>query len=80
MIRLVLALTFAMFVLFLPSPIALIVSVIWGLFLLIILSYYIAVAQKINPFKEIAWHLMIAFLVIIGSKLLGSLILSKIIR
>ena len=80
MVRLVLALTFVAFVFFLPSYVALIVSIVWGLLLLTILSYHIARARKANPFKEIVWHLLIALLVIIGSKLLGNLISNKIIR
>jgi vacuolar iron transporter family protein len=79
-VRFVLALTFVAIILLLPSNIALVVSIVWGLFLLTILSYSIAKAQKINPFKETIWHLFIASLVIVGSKLLGDLISDKIIR
>lgn len=79
-VRLVLALTFVIIVLLLPSYVAFIVSAIWGMLLLTVLSYYIAKAQKINPFKEIILHLLVAFLVIITSKLLGDFISNKIIR
>lgn len=79
-VRFILAMTFVMIILLLPSYLALFVSVIWGLFLLTVLSYSIARTKKINPFKETAWHLLVALLVIVGSKLLGDLISNKIIR
>jgi vacuolar iron transporter family protein len=79
-VRLILALTFVAIVFLLPSYLAVIISVLWGLLLLTILSFYIAKARKANPFKEIVWHLLIASLVIVGSKLLGTLISNKIIR
>jgi vacuolar iron transporter family protein len=79
-VRFVLALTFVVIVLLLPPNIALVVSIIWGLLLLTILSYSIAQAQKISPFKETVWHLLVAALVIVGSKLLGDLISNKIIH
>ena len=77
-VRLVLALTFVMIVLLLPSYIALIVSAVWGLFLLTILSYFIAKAQKVSPLKQITRHVLVALSVIVGSKLLGNLILKEI--
>jgi VIT1/CCC1 family predicted Fe2+/Mn2+ transporter len=77
-IRLILALSFVAIVQFLPSQMAFIVSVIWGLLLLSILSYYIGQAQKENPIKEIILHLLVAALVIVGSKFLGNLILNKV--
>lgn len=79
-VRLILALTFVIIVLLLPSYIALIVSAVWGLILLVILSYFIAKIQKISPLKEITWHVLVALLVIVGSKLLGNLISNKIVR
>jgi VIT1/CCC1 family predicted Fe2+/Mn2+ transporter len=78
-VRFFLALTFVLIIIFLSSQAALIVSAIWGLLLLCVLSYAIAKAQNINPIKETLWHLLIASMVIISSKLLGNLILHKII-
>lgn len=78
-VRLILAFTFIPMILWLPSYLALTVAIIWGLLLLTILSYHISRTRKTNPFKEIAWHLMAAILVIIGSKLLGNLIYKEII-
>lgn len=77
--RLLLAFTFVIIVLLLPSYLALIVSVIWGTFLLIVLSYAIARSRGMSAFKEIVWHVLVAFLVIGGSKFLGNLISSKVI-
>jgi len=73
--RFILALSFAVIILFLPPFTAFIVSSIYGLTLLAILSYLISQHKETQPFKEVAWHLLIAIFVIIGSKFLGSLIL-----
>jgi VIT1/CCC1 family predicted Fe2+/Mn2+ transporter len=78
-VRLILAFTFVLIVLSLPSYIALVVSSIWGLVLLTILSYLIAKNKKTSPVLEIVWHLIIALIVIAGSKLLGNFILKRII-
>jgi vacuolar iron transporter family protein len=77
-VRLVLALTFVLIVLLLPSNLALIVSSIWGLVLLAVLSYLISQKKNTHPMKEIAWHLAIALFVIAVSKLVGHLIATKL--
>lgn len=79
-VRLFLAFTFILIVLLFPSHAALIVSSIWGLVLLAILSYLIAKSKKANPFVEVVWHLLVALIVIVGSKLLGNLILKMIVH
>ena len=79
-VRLFLAFTFVLIVLLFSSHLALLVSSIWGLVLLAILSYLIAKSKKSNPFFEIIWHLAVALIVIIGSKLLGNLILKTILH
>ena len=76
--RLLLVFTFILIVILFSSNTALIVSSIWGLFLLTILSYPIAKRKGANLFREVAWHLFIAIMVILGSKLLGSLIMKMI--
>jgi VIT1/CCC1 family predicted Fe2+/Mn2+ transporter len=79
-VRLFLAFTFVLIVLlFSPGP-ALIVSSIWGLVLLAILSYLIAKKKKTNPLLGVVWHLIVALIVIVASKLLGNLILKMIVR
>jgi len=77
-VRLLLALTFVLIVLLLPSRLALILSSIWGLVLLAVLSYLIAQRKKTRPFYEIAWHLAVALFVIAVSKIMGDLILSRL--
>jgi len=77
--RLVIALTFVLIVLLFPSPTALIISSIWGLSILAILSYSIAIRKRKNPWWEIIWHLLVALMVIAGSKLLGKLISKMVI-
>ena len=76
--RLLLVVTFIGIVWFLPPRTAFIVSSIWGLFLLSILSYLISKVRNTNPFKEIISHLLVALVVVIGSRFLGYLILNKI--
>ncbi len=79
-VRLFLAFTFVLIVLLFSSHAALIVSSIWGLVLLAILSYLIAKSKKTNPLREVVWHLVVALIVIAASKLLGNLILKTIIH
>ena len=74
-VRLFLAFTFVAIVMVFSSRIAFIVSSIWGLVLLAILSYLIAKRRKTKSSREIVWHLVVALIVIAGSKLLGNLIL-----
>jgi vacuolar iron transporter family protein len=76
--RLILALTFVLIVFLLPPHLAFIISTLWGLVLLTILSYLIARTKKANPWKEVAYHIAIALLVIIGSKLVGNFITTQI--
>ncbi len=76
--RLILALTFILMVLFLPPLTALIVSSVWGLLLLGILSYLIAKDREAKPIIMVARHLLIALLVLAGSKFLGNLILNHL--
>jgi VIT1/CCC1 family predicted Fe2+/Mn2+ transporter len=67
---------FILFVLFLPLLYASILSIIWGISLLIVLSYYIAREQKVNPYKAIIEHVGIAVVVIIISNYLSAWILN----
>ncbi|MFC1514359.1 hypothetical protein ACFL5X_00460 [Candidatus Omnitrophota bacterium] len=52
-------------------PIAMLVSVIWGLFLLSIVSFYLARQQKEKAWKVISEHLAIALVVIALTHLVG---------
>ena len=58
------ALTFAVPVMLLPLGSAIIVSLIWGMSILSILSYAMAKAQGETPWKVVTEHLVIAIVVI----------------
>lgn len=62
--KFVIALTFAVPVLVAPLDQAILISVMWGLFLLAGLSFFIARAQGIAPWKVIGEHLVIALCVV----------------
>ncbi len=70
------ALTFVIPILLFELSTAVIVSIIYGLSLLSILSFNIAKEQKANAWKAIAEHLIIAVVVIIATHLIGSWISS----
>ena len=74
-VRLFLALTFVVIVLLFPPFIAFVVSSVWGLTLLAILSYMITKDREVSPLTMVIKHLITALVVIIGSKFLGNLIL-----
>ena len=63
-----------LFMILFPLNIALIISVIYGLVILIILSYNIAKVQGVNPYKSAFRHVMIAILIMIASFILRELI------
>jgi VIT1/CCC1 family predicted Fe2+/Mn2+ transporter len=69
--KFVFALSFVIPILFLKLDWAMIVSIIWGFFLLTGFSFYIAKKNKDKPFKVIAEHLMIATIVIILTHFIG---------
>jgi len=72
--KLIFALTFTVPVLLLPLDIAIIVSIIWGLAIMTVLSYAIAPSQNERPWKAVGEHLMIAVIVIIITHYVGDLI------
>jgi len=65
------AMTFAIPVFFLPLSTAILVSLIWGLSILAILSYVVAKKQGERPWKIVAEHLLIAVVVIAITHWLG---------
>jgi len=69
--KLIFGLTFAIPVILLDLDLAMIVSVLWGLFALSILSFYIARRNKENPLHVIAEHIGIAVFVILVTNFLG---------
>jgi VIT1/CCC1 family predicted Fe2+/Mn2+ transporter len=70
--------TFIFLVFFLPLNIAVICSLVWGLLLLAIMSYIIAKDREINPYFAMLEHLIIAIIVIIGSDVIGRMVISKL--
>jgi VIT1/CCC1 family predicted Fe2+/Mn2+ transporter len=65
------ALTFLVPVLLCALPIAIVVGVVWGLGVLTVLSYQLAKAQGISPWKVIGEHLVIAGAVITITHFVG---------
>ncbi len=63
--------TFIIPVLLLSLTTAIIASILWGLALLGIFSYYLAKEQKVNPYKVIFEHLLIALIVIVITHYIG---------
>jgi VIT1/CCC1 family predicted Fe2+/Mn2+ transporter len=69
--RFLIVLVFILLVALLPIDYAVVVSIIYGISLLVILSYFIAKEEKVNPYKAILWHVAIAILIIIISNFIG---------
>ena len=69
--KLGIALTFAVPVLLVSLHMAVLVSVLWGLLLLTMLSVLLARAQRIAPWKVISEHLLIALCVVASSYFVG---------
>lgn len=65
------ALSFIVPFLFLQLSHAIIISVIWGLGLIAIFSYYMAKQENIKPYRAILEHLIIAIIVIITTHYVG---------
>ena len=74
--KFVFALMFIFPILFLKLSTAIIVCVIWGLFLITIFSYYMARQQKVSPYKVIFEHLIIAIIVIVITHYIGDFIVT----
>jgi len=72
--KLIFALSFIIPILLFQLKTAVIISIIWGLFLLAIFSFYIAKQKNLNPTKAIAEHLIIAVLVIFITNFIGNFI------
>lgn len=72
--KFIFALSFIVPVLLLDLKIAVIVSIIWGLFALGVLNYFIAKSEKTNPLDVIIKHIIIAVVVIILTNIAGKYI------
>ena len=69
--KLIFAMTFVVPVLLFPLTTAIVVSIVWGLSLLAIFSYYLAKEQEEKPWKVVGEHLLIAVVVIIITHFVG---------
>jgi VIT1/CCC1 family predicted Fe2+/Mn2+ transporter len=72
--RLLVSASFIAIVLFFSIPQSIPIAVVWGLLLLILLSYIITKSNRANSVQEIAKHVLVALIVIALSRLFGSLI------
>jgi VIT1/CCC1 family predicted Fe2+/Mn2+ transporter len=70
------ALTFIIPILIFKLPVAIIISLVWGMSILALLSYIIARVRNENPNKVIIEHLLIACAVVIITYFLGNWISS----
>ena len=70
--KFIFAISFAIPLLLLPLRTAVIVSIIWGMVVITVLSYFLAKAQHERPLPIIAEHLGIAVLVVFLSHLIGA--------
>lgn len=69
--KLIVALTFALPLIFLTLDVAVVVSVGWGLIVIVLLSYYLARTQKAAVLPVIAEHLAIAIVVVTLAHFIG---------
>lgn len=69
--KFVFSISFAIPLLLLPLGPAVIASVIWGLLVIVVLSFFLAKSQDESPFSIIAEHVGIAVLVLVLSHYIG---------
>jgi VIT1/CCC1 family predicted Fe2+/Mn2+ transporter len=72
--RLLISCTFIAIVLVLPMAHAIIVGLVWGLLLIVFISYLISRGNKDNPVREMVVHVFTAVIVIVLSRYLGHVI------
>ena len=77
--KFVFAMTFLIPVLLLELQTAIYVSIIWGLLLLGVYSYYLAKQEKIAPYRVIGEHLGIAIIVILITNFIGEWVNANLI-
>lgn len=75
--RFIVSLSFIALIWILPLNAAIISSIIWGLLLLTVISYMVAVDEEVNPYSSILTHLLIAVGVILLSNLVGDLLINR---
>ncbi len=75
--KFVVTMSFAVPILFVNLQIAVMIDVVWGLFLLVILSYFVSDYEGRKKLRDISEHLIIAVLVIALSYYAGEWITSR---
>lgn len=75
--KFIFALTFIIPLLIFSLQMAVIISIIWGLTLLVLFNLYLAKDQKIGKWKVVGEHLLIAFVVIVITHYLGNWVHSR---
>ena len=71
------SISFALPLLWLPLSTAVIVSVLWGMLVITVLSYFVAKSQNKSPLAIIGEHLGIAILVVVLSHYIGVWVSAK---
>ena len=69
--KFVIALTFLVPMVLFQLSTAIIVSIIWGLFILTMMSLHMAKSEKVKPWKVICEHLLIAVVVVVITHFVG---------
>ncbi len=75
--RVIVSLSFVALLMLMPLNAALITSIIWGLLLLAVISYFIAAHDGTDPSSSIAMHLLIAVAVIALSNIAGDFLIKN---
>lgn len=75
--KFIFALTFIIPILIFELSTAIVISIIWGLSILAVISYGMAQEQKTKPWKVVAEHLIIAVVVIVVTHFVGDWISSR---
>ncbi|MDP3899646.1 MAG: hypothetical protein Q8Q23_01045 [bacterium] len=76
LVKFFIATTFIIPVILLSMDMAVIVSAVWGLFLIITLTFFIARKQKKNPWKSVSEHVLISIVVIVTTYYVGNWVAS----
>lgn len=69
--------TFTVSLFIFPLQKAILINLGWGLFLLIVFSYYVGKQEKTPAWKVVAEHFLIALAVILVTQLLGDIISNR---
>jgi hypothetical protein len=75
--RLFVSSTFIILIIVLPIRLAAVCSVIWGLFVLTVMTYTIEKQRQISPYSAIFVHLTIAVIVVVASNFIGGFVISR---